>query len=395
MKRVLFVDHVNRILGGAEVNLLELLPVFAHQQRWVPACACANHSPLSRALANFPIKQWEHQFDSALNEARFTNGLLPVLRLPAALKALGNAGGKLNEIFDKFEPHVVVSCTNKDHFCAGRTCKPRRIPSVWWVNDVLSADFFSWPVRRAFFKEAQQHAKRLVVVSEYSRRILVNGGLPEAAVRTVYNGVSVDRYQTAERGIMREMCGLSKDEPVIGLVGRITPWKGHRMFVELAKTWIEARLPGNFVIVGKPFNEDQRFEAELHRFVAKHKFEDRIHFVPFQTNVAATLRDLDVLLHTSLRPEPFGRIIIEAMAAGVTVIAARAGGVPEVITHESDGLLATPGDAADYLNCLHRVVDDATLATQLRENALKTVRARFSMEHMQQQFEQVLDEAAV
>ena len=193
-----------------------------------------------------------------------------------------------------------------------------------------------------------------MAVSEYARRALLQEGLPERLITTIHNGLPLEHYRRTEPGFLRNQLGLPPHQPLAGLVGRHTPWKGQDFFLRLAQAWIRQNQTGHFVLIGHAFNEDQAYEAALRRFVSEHGLSARVHFLPFQQNMAAVLSDLNLLVHASVLPEPFGRVIIEAMAVGTPVLAARAGGVPEIITHEVTGWLAEPGHLESYLAQLQK-----------------------------------------
>ena len=114
-------------------------------------------------------------------------------------------------------------------------------------------------------------------------------------------------------------------------------------------------------------------------------------FLSFQTDIAAALAGMDVLLHCSTRPEPFGRVIIEAMAVGVPVIAANAGGVPEIITHGVDGLLVPPGEMAAYINALARLTADSGLRVALITAGRQTVADRFTVGRVAADFVRLIE----
>jgi len=394
MKRVLFVDHANRILGGAEVNLLELLAAAAPAGNWTIACACPRASRLSSAIEKLKIPQFHHGFAPALNELRLVDRKFSIFDVMAGWEAMRDARQGLEKIISEFQPDVVVSCANKDHLCAAPICRRAGAVPVWWVNDVLSSDFFSWPVRMAFRIQAQRYKARLITVSDYARNAVLKLGLPAKQVVTVHNGLPLEKYRRGARGYLRQHLGITDTDPIIGIVGRMTPWKGQGLFCGLAKVWVEKKLKGHFVLVGQAFNEDQSFETDLREFVDNFSLESRVHFIPFQDDVVSTLSDLDVLIHASTRPEPFGRIIIEAMAAGVPVVASRIGGVPEIITEETDGLLAEPENLEDFMDQLKRLIDSPDFASRLAATASQTVETRFSLARVRQQFEQVILEVA-
>lgn len=243
---------------------------------------------------------------------------------------------------------------------------------------------FCWRAKRA---------SHLVTVSNFARQALVRQGLRGELVTTIHNGIPLDRYQRTDRGFLRRQFGLANEEPLIGILGRYTPWKGQQLFLRVAHAWSGENPSGHFVLIGNAFNEEEKYEASLRQFVAEHRLGERVHFVPFQSNVAAALSDLDVLTHASVRPEPFGRVIIEAMAMGVPVIAARAGGVPEIITDGVDGLLANPGDVSDYVIKLRGLFASKHLAAEISRAARATVQNRFTLEAVEEAFERVFSES--
>ena len=390
-RRVLFVDHVRHILAGAEINLLELSAEAAARGAWEVHAACDAEGPLFEALASRGTPCHRHGFGTRLGTLRIVGRRFPVSQALRSLKALLEARRSFAELLHRVRPSIVVSCTNKDHFAAWPACRSSRIPSIWWVNDILSPDFFPWAARRAFRQQARRGASRLVAVSEFARQALIRQDLAPDHVVAIHNGIPLDRYQRQPLGTLRRMVSAKDDEPLVGVVGRFTPWKGQDFFLRLAESWCRSSPSGQFVVVGHAFNEDQGFEWSLRDFVRSHGLRERIHLIPFQRDIARALSDLDLLVHTSTKPEPFGRVLIEAMAVGVPVLAARAGGVPEIIAHGRDGLLAEPGDLQDYRACLERVLGDSEFRRRLSLAGRETVQARFSVTRVHEAFEAVFE----
>ena len=180
----------------------------------------------------------------------------------------------------------------------------------------------------------------------------------------------------------------------LGIVGRLTPWKGQDIVLRVAAQWAKSGRPGRFAIIGGAFNEDAPFEAHLREFVQSHGLAGRVHFVPFQPDIASAISSLDVLVHASTKPEPFGRVLIEAMALGVPVVAARGGGVPEIVTDAVDGLLVPPGDVAGTTHALERLLGDPAFQTSIVEAGSRTVRDKFSMERVFTDWHALLSEAS-
>ena len=386
--RVLLVDHVSKVLGGAEVNVLELLAHPAVRSNWDVHVACAPGSPLAEKVAALGWPIVPHQFGDALNELRVVGRRFSPLAKLRGWQELRRATQRLQTTVATVRPQVILSCTNKDHFAAGSVARSAGLPSIWWINDILSADFFGWPVRRIFVRQARRLATRLTPVSDFGRAALIAEGVPAARCTTIHNGIPLERYQRNASQPLRSELGLTPGEPLFGLVGRITPWKGQDFYVELAAEWVRRGRPGVFVIIGRAFNEDAAFEQSVRADIQARGLAGRVRFVSFQPDVAAALSSLDVLVHTSTKPEPFGRVLIEAMAVGTPVVAARGGGTPEIVTDGRTGRLVPPRDLPGYLQALEEALSprrDAWIPAARAE-----VRQRFSLDRVVADFDRVL-----
>lgn len=382
MKRVLFVDHVDRVLGGAEINLIELIEEARRRGDWEIAVACRSGSRLGQSIAKLGVKQFDYGFGDGLNRLRFAGKSFPWTGLLDGVIALREASRDLETIIDRSEAQFVISCTNKDHLALSGASKRSR--SIWWINDLITAAFFPAPAR-LMLKRSAKKADALIAVSNAVREAL---GIESA--RVIHNGISPQKYQS-EPGVLRRTLGVAHNEPLFGLIGRITPWKGHELFLEIATRWIEGGRAGRFLIIGEAFNEDGGFEKALRDAVtASHSLSNRVRFLPFQDRLADTLCDLTAILHTSLHPEPFGRVIIEAMAAGTPVIAAKRGGPAEIIQHGKNGLLVEPGVATDYLGQMDMLLKNPDAAAQIAQAARVTVSEKFTVQRVYKEFDALL-----
>lgn len=393
-RRILFVDHAPGPLGGAEVNLVELLAHPAARAGWDAQVACAPAGPLAAALARHGVVRHDYTNGPAAGRPPLAGrGIRTLFRLGGRSDRKA-AAARLKDIIAGFRPDAVVSCSSHDHFAAGTAAAESKVPSIWWVNENVSADFFSWPARRSFTSEALARATRLVAVSAFGRDALVRAGLAPERVTVIHNGIPIRHYRRSHSTLLRDQLRAAPDEPVIGLVGKVTPWKGQLFFVQLAERWAAQRRPGRFIIAGPVLPEDEAFSASLREYVRTHRLGNRVRFLPPPPSDASTLSQLDILLHCSIKPEPFGRIIIEAMAVGVPVIAARDGGVPEIITPGVNGGLAKPGNHEEYLAQLTALIGNAAMRTSWVTSARRTVQQRFTVERVYNEFEQVVKDVA-
>jgi glycosyltransferase involved in cell wall biosynthesis len=202
-------------------------------------------------------------------------------------------------------------------------------------------------------------------------------GLDPAKVRVVPNGVDLARIEAARPGpeVRREL-GLPDDLPVIGLVGRLDHWgKGHKeLFTAMAQ--LQERWPCRALIVG-----GGRREEEIKDLAASLGLADLVHFLGSRPDVPDLLQAMDIFVLPSYS-EGVSLALLEAMAAGLPVIATAVGGTPEAVTEGVTGLLIPPRDATALAGALERLLSDSALAKKLGEKARKAVAEKFSLERL-------------
>jgi len=160
---------------------------------------------------------------------------------------------------------------------------------------------------------------------------------------------------------------------LIGIVGRLQRWKGIHVLVD-ALPLVRARHPeAQLVIVGGAHEPEPDYPAALMAQVAHFGLEGAVTFAGFQADAPRWMQAMDIIVHASDR-EPFGIVVIEAMALGKPVVAGADGGPAEVITPGVDGLLAPFGDAAALAEALLKYLDDPALAARCAEGAARRAR---------------------
>jgi glycosyltransferase involved in cell wall biosynthesis len=164
-------------------------------------------------------------------------------------------------------------------------------------------------------------------------------GVPRQRLHLIGNGVPIDDMRAAS-GSLAATLGLAPHAPIVGFVGRLSPEKGPDVFLRAAWLVAHARNDAAFVVVG-----DGPLRAELERTATDLGIAERTHFLGERHDVAELLRSFAMLVVSS-HAEGMPLALMEAMAAGLPVVATSVGGVPELIEHERTGLLAAPGDAA-------------------------------------------------
>lgn len=358
---VLFVSHTG-VLGGAERVLLGVagghVPrgtalLFADgplrtqlQARGVPCAVVADAPDLSRVRRDAPLLR------AALPAVR---GMIRVARRVA------EASRHADVVYVNSQKAFVVSA-----FAAFA----RRRALLWHLHDILDSDHFGRMQIRLVVKLANLAADAVVVPSAAAEAAFVAAGGRADLVRVVHNGVDLP---VVAQATPRAELGLPGG-PLLGVFSRIARWKGQH--VAVAAT---ALLPGvHLLLVGGPqFGEDS-YLAELREQVAMLGIADRVTMMGHREDVATLMRAVDVCVHPSVSAEPFGLTVVEAMACGLPVVAARNGAIPEIIDDGSDGLLVEPGEPEALADALRGLLADAVTARRLGDRARQTARERFS-----------------
>jgi glycosyltransferase involved in cell wall biosynthesis len=148
------------------------------------------------------------------------------------------------------------------------------------------------------------------------------------------------------------------------MVGRIAAWKGQHVFLEAFARAFTASSE-RAIVVGSPLFGEDDYARELHELVDRLSIGERVEFIGFTEDVAAQLASFDILVHASTIPEPFGQVVLEGLAAGNAVLASRAGGPTEIITHGVNGLLYEPGNPHALAAALVTLAEDPDLRARL------------------------------
>lgn len=205
------------------------------------------------------------------------------------------------------------------------------------------------------------------------------------------SGIDIDRFKQARTAgkVMPEWFDCPTDATVIGSIGWLTNIKGHRFLVDAVAQLKQEHPHLHLVILG---SGDQR-EALL-RQASKAGISHAVHLVGRREDVELALAGMDCFVLPSLN-EGMGRALIEAMAAGLPVIASRVGGIPALIENEKNGLLVSAGDSLALAAALRRILSDPTWACTLGRNAMQSIGTGYGIPAMVQTIESVYRGAAV
>lgn len=364
--RVLFVNP-SGVRGGAEEILIGICRG-VDPARIVPEVACLVDGP----------------FPDDLEAAGIRVHRLRAGRLRQAHK-WARAVGAIERLARRAD--LVVGWQVKGQFYATPAAILARKPAAWWDHGIRprfgEAKF--WPdgilprVLPAVAVAADSHAAA--------------AGIPGAS--GIHPGIDARPYleAAAERDAVRKELDVAGAEKAVGILGRLQPWKGQHVFLRAAAK-VSARRDTVFLVIGGAIGGfSESYPSELRALAAKLGLTDRVRFTGHRSDVPRVLSALDVFVHASAA-EPFGIVIVEAMAAGVPVIATRGGGVGEIVTDGVDGLLVDFGDDAGLAAAIERMLVDESLAARLVAAARRTVTERFTVRNMADRATEFFEEAA-
>lgn len=352
--RVVYLDHT-AVLSGGEIALARLVPaldVDAH-------AILAQDGPLAERLRAAGVTV--EVLPLAEGARGLPRGSVGIGALPGLVHSLAYSI-RLARRLRALRPDVVHTNSLKSALYGGVAARLARVPCVWQIHDRIAADYLPAAAVR-LVRIAARVLPRAVIANSHAtlatlpplrRAVVIPPPVPAASSRK------------AERPP-----GLR-----VGIVGRIAPWKGQHVFLAaFARAFPNGDAQG--VVVGAPMfgAREDAYADELRTQATSLGLGDRVTFTGFRSDIEAELARLDVLVHASVVPEPFGQVVVEGMAAGVAVIASDAGGPAEIIERERSGLLVPPGDVAALADALQRLAGDSTLRARLAAAGLERARA--------------------
>ena len=282
----------------------------------------------------------------------------------------------------------------------------RGLPRPFIVSTIHSSRIRG-PQDRAIVRRLTPSMDRLIAVSRAIIAKLVSEGRTAAPVEVIYNGVDLKKYEYTDACCtLPEEYGFPEGTPLVGVVARLEPEKGHRTLLEAWPLVLERVPNARLLIIGEGSQraalEDQ---AEQMNLLGEHCSDDRcvgtrrarpdasVLFTGLRDDVPAVTAALDVAVLPSYR-EAQGLALLEAMALRRPVVATAVGGVPEMVEHEQTGLLVPPRDPVALGAAIARVLTDHPLADMLARAGHDFVHAHFSLDEMVRAVSSIYDEGA-
>ena len=374
---VLFVN-AGAERGGAEVILLTLLR-HLDRERFPPHVCCLRDGPFVNELRREARVEVTVVPSGSFRQVR--KGLEAVTRIHALAVAR----------------HVALVHANGTgaHIYGGLAARRAGVPHIYHVHDVPEA---GWNGQGMIGRLARMVPAAVTITpSRFLAERLAQRPVRSARIVHVANGLDAPaasrRAAELTFGPATETKAQAADRaPVAVWCGRLQRWKGAHVFIRAAAIARQAVPSARFVIVGGTLmGLEPEYESDLRALVHTLGLESAVQFTGQQADVWPYLAQADVLVHSSIAPEPFGLVMLEAMLAGKPVIASADGGPLEIVEPDRTGLLVPPGDALALGAAIARLLDDSAARARMGAEGRRRAELHFSATAMTKRLEELYE----
>lgn len=239
-----------------------------------------------------------------------------------------------------------------------------------------------FPLRR-INKQLLNNAGRVIAVSvAVAESLRRNGVIESSKITVVHNGVDIDRF---ERAVAR------RGDILVGTVGHLAPIKGHDVFVRAAALISAQRPDARFVVIGEDKSPQMDHRRSLESLITELGLKEIVAMSGWKDDMPSALSSLTLFV-SAARSEPFGLAIVEAMAAGLPIVATSSEGALEILEDGTTGKLVPVDDHHALAQAVNELLNDPVECSRLGRNAQRAARERYSLKHMASDTERVYRE---
>ena len=322
-----------------------------------------------------------------------TTQAIKVGKQSGLLQALGSLGQiipLINQVVQWARKYDLIYANTQKALVVGALASfLARRPLVYHLHDILSLEHFSKTNLRVAVNLINHCAALVIANSQASKMAFLEAGGKPDLVRVVYNGFAAKNYEVDELEVrnLRENLKL-EDKFVIGHFSRLSPWKGQHILIDAI-----CQCPQDVVVilVGDALFGEQEYVQDLHQKVTALGLENRVKFLGFRADIPQLMAMCDLITHTSTAPEPFGRVIVEAMLCGKPVIASQAGGAMELVEDGINGFLVTPGEPQELAQVINNCRQESAKTANIANNAKIIASERFDVNIINKQIQKLLE----
>jgi len=375
--RIVYLNPSGR-LGGAETSLRELLAsVRAAEPAWELWLVLGEDGPLAGIARDLGVKVLVKPFPAALARLGDNGRWAALVGLGKAVVATGRYARSLARWLGEIEPDIIHTNGFKMHLLGAWT-RPQPSHLIWHIHDYVSARALMRRLLRPFRKRCSAAIVNSKSVAEDLERVL-----PGLRIVPIYNAIDLQRFSPLGNHLDLDVIAGLPPAPAgtvrVGLIATFARWKGHKVFLRALAGFANDASVRGYIIGGPIYQTDgsQWSKAELQQEVDRLGLGGKVGFTGFLEDIPAAMRSLDIIVHASTQPEPFGMVIIEGMACGKAVIASEGGGAAELFTDGENALGHPPGNDAALLLQIARLSAVPELRNKLGQAGRATVERHY------------------
>jgi len=283
--------------------------------------------------------------------------------------------------------HIVHSYSFYGNVFAIPAARLAGVPVV--IASIRDRGLYLTPAQLRLQRLVCRFADHVLVNADAVKKWLIDDGYDAAKISVICNGVDCAQLDAGSRGdAVRAEFGFPREAPIVAVVGRLHPGKGLEQFLDAAAIVAARSANVRFLIVGEPAAGNGGYLDALRDRAAGQGLGDHVTFAGLRHDVSELLAGVTVSVMPSLN-EALPNAMLEAMAAGVPVVATRVGGTPEAIDGGVTGLLVPPGDAYALAESISRLLEDPRRGGAIGHAARRAVERRFSMDRMAESTERL------
>ncbi|TVS19984.1 MAG: glycosyltransferase family 1 protein [Planctomycetaceae bacterium] len=342
-------------LNGGERSLLTVLQHGLADHARIQV-ACPRHGPLAETLVRSGIAHRPLDLQAPHGA-----------RLP-----LADCRSRLRRLIDAVQPDLVHANSLAMSRLVGPVIAERSLPGLGHLRDILR-------INRRVVDDLNRHA-RLIAVSQATEQWYVDLGVDPQRLHVVHNGVDLKRFcPRPATGYLHRLWNLPPATMLIGTIGQIGMRKGLDVLLDAAAEVVQREPAVCFVIVGQRYSqkaEALEYETRLHERASHPDLQGRVRFLGLRDDIAELMNELTLLVHPA-RQEPLGRVLLEAAASGVPIVATCVGGTPEILAHDRSARLVPPDDGQALADAMLGLLADPASRQRLAQSARQQAATRF------------------
>ncbi|MEH2068941.1 MAG: glycosyltransferase family 4 protein [Nostoc sp.] len=374
--KILFLDQSGKP-GGAELCLIDIAKLYRHDALvGLFADGAFKHLLQQNSI---PVEVLTNQAIRVHKESSIIQGL----------KSLGQLIPLITKVVKKAREYDLIYANTQKALVVGAIASfLSHRPLVYHLHDILSQEHFSQTNIHVAVNLANHFASLVIANSQASKTAFIQAGGRKDIIEVVYNGFEPKISQNHQSDINKLQQHLELEGKfVVGHFSRLAPWKGQHILIAAL---VQSPQEVTAILVGDALFGEQDYVQQLHQQVTELGLENRVKFLGFRSDIPQLMAACDLVAHTSTSPEPFGRVIVEAMLCGKPVVAAKAGGAMELIEHGLNGFLVTPGEPQELAQVITTCLQETEITASIANNAKITASERFDIATINRQIARLL-----